>query len=313
MLHIIFLILKILGLVLLVLIGIILVLTAALLFLPARYTVVVSSAGGKDTLRWRIRFCWLAHLVSGRVSGEKGTQVWRLRVGWKNFRSGSHKDRKDGKEEKNGGTKQKKKKKDNPEEKPSQSKNNQEKTAKQPVLEVEPGGKEKNNSESYKDGKKQTETSDDRAQGFKGTFSGFAEKIKYTFSKIYANIKMISRKKEKIRDFLANEVHRSALVRILSEAKRLLRFLRPKKFAGEIEFGFEDPACTGYVLAAVSMIYPFIGEYTDIRPDFEHKIFKGRILAQGKLRLVHLIIPLWNLYFDKDVKKTYEHVKNFKL
>ena len=60
-------------------------------------------------------------------------------------------------------------------------------------------------------------------------------------------------------------------------------------------------------------LYPLIGEYTDIRPDFEHKILKGRLLAEGKIRLLYFLVPSWNLYFNKDVKKTYEHIKSFKL
>ena len=62
MLHIIFLILKILGFVLLAVFGIVILLLAALILLPAHYKAALSWNGTAESLKWRVKFHWLIHL-----------------------------------------------------------------------------------------------------------------------------------------------------------------------------------------------------------------------------------------------------------
>lgn len=320
MLHIIFFILKILGLVLLVLIAAVLLILAAVLILPARYSARFSCGGTAESLEWKIRFHWLARLVSGEASYENGTSTWRFRAAWKSFKSSSQSgDGKAGEEKKRRKkkTEEKKREESGIEEKKIEEKA-KEKKATQGEAAVERQKEEKTDSKPRKAQDKRTDQDaqageENEEKGFFEKLFAFTEKIKYTFRKICANIKSLGDKKDKVKVFLSDEIHKKAFFRALAEIKRLLRFLRPKRFEGSVEFGFEDPAHTGYVLAAVSMIYPLIGEYTDIRPDFEHKVFKGDVLAEGKIRLLYILIPAWNLYFDKNVKKTYKHIKNFKL
>ena len=112
---------------------------------------------------------------------------------------------------------------------------------------------------------------------------------------------------------VTNEIHKNAFLKAVKELKRLLHRLCPEKLEGDIEFGFEDPAYTGYLLAGISLIYPMVGEFLNIRADFENKVLKGSVLAAGKLRLLYILIPAWNLFFDRNVKITYRHIKKFKL
>ena len=311
MLHIIFLILKILGIVLLVVAAAVIVLLAAVILLPVRYRAAVSCGGKVKSLKCRIRFHWLARLISGEAAYENETLVWKFRIAWKRFDNSEDEmesrvtEEKTEKREKKAEKEARKKKTDKirPDEKPDPS--GTKKKAGQKIPE--------DNSKSQKEKSEEKEKEEKAEEGIAEKAAAFCEKIKYTFHKIYVNIKSLAEKKENVQNFLTDEIHRNAFFTVLTEVKRLLRSLRPKKIEGSVEFGFDDPAHTGYVLAAVSMIYPLIGEYTDIRPDFEHKILKGRLLAEGKIRLLYFLVPAWNLYFNKDVKKTYEHIKSFKL
>ena len=70
---------------------------------------------------------------------------------------------------------------------------------------------------------------------------------------------------------------------------------------------------TGYVLALISMIYPFIGENAEIRPDFEHKILRGRVYVKGRIRALHAVSFALRLLLDKNVRTTYRHIRKFKL
>ena len=307
MLHIIFLILKILGLVLLAAVGIIILLLAAFILLPARYTAAASWDGTMDSLRWRVKFHWLIHLISGEAVYENGRLIWRFRTAWKHFDSTS------GYKKTSSAA-------------PERIRTSAEKTAgstedlkdtARPVKQKPEAGKEQEpEAEKEQKAKTQKTVSDKKKEkkiSFSEKISAYWDKIKYTFKKLYDNIKALAKKKETLRRFLTNEIHKNAFLKAVKELKRLLRRLCPEKLEGDIEFGFEDPAYTGYLLAGISLIYPMAGEFLNIRADFENKVLKGSVLAAGKLRLLYILIPAWNLFFDRNVKITYRHIKKFKL
>lgn len=139
------------------------------------------------------------------------------------------------------------------------------------------------------------------------------EKFKYTFEKICDTIKSLADKKEKLTDLITDEVHRNALAAVLKEIKRILRRLKPKRMEADIEYGFTDPYLTGQVLAALSMVYPFVGEHVNIQPDFENKVLTGQVFISGKIRVLPMAALLWHLVWNKNVRITFKHIRNFKL
>lgn len=318
MLHIIFLILIILGFVLLAVFGIIIFLLAALILLPAHYKTAVAWNGTAESLKWRIKFDWLVHLISGEAVYENGRMIWKFRAAWKKFDS-TGEFRKDtyARHEKDSRTVKKvtsnakrttKTEKPEPTEpvrisegKPQPQSSIQHNTPPETL----PGKSIPKKIEPEKKKRKKVSLFE--------KISAYWDKIKYTFEKIYANIKSLTKKKEKLQRFLTNEIHKKAFSRTVKELKRLFRYLRPKKMEGNIEFGFQDPAHTGYLLAGISLIYPLIGEYVNVRADFEHEVLNGSVLAEGKFRLLYILIPSWNLFFDRNIKVTYRHLRKFKL
>ena len=74
------------------------------------------------------------------------------------------------------------------------------------------------------------------------------------------------------------------------ETGKLLKRWKPKVIKGTVRFGFEDPCHTGQALAAFSIIYPFIGEFLSIEPNFERRILKGDIKVRGGFRMVPLVL-----------------------
>ena len=137
--------------------------------------------------------------------------------------------------------------------------------------------------------------------------------MKDTFRRFCDKMKALMRKKERLSAFITNETHKSAFHKVLAESRRFLGYLHPKRLEGEIEFGFEDPALTGYTLAWISLIYPMFGEYVEIKTDFHHRILKGHLLAEGKIRILYVLIPAWNLIWDKNVRTTFRHIRKLKL
>lgn len=141
----------------------------------------------------------------------------------------------------------------------------------------------------------------------------FYEKIKCTIQNICDKIKALSEKKDKIMDFISDEIHKRAFLKVKKEAFRLLRKLKPKKLEANIHYGFENPYYTGKLLAGASILYPLIGENVIIQPDFEQKVFLGNFEIAGKIRMSYFVKLLWNLVWCKEVRMTYRHVRRFEL
>ena len=221
MLHIIFLILKILGLVLLAAVGIIILLLAAFILLPARYTAAASCDGTMDSLRWRVKFHWLIHLISGEAVYENGRLIWRFRTAWKHFdsTSGYKKTSSAASErirtsaEKTAGSTEDLKDTARPvKQKPEAGKEQ----------EPEAGEKQKPEAEKEQKAKTQKTVSDkkkEKKNSFSEKISAYWDKIKYTFKKLYDNIKALAKKKEKLRRFLTNEIHKNAFLKAVKELK----------------------------------------------------------------------------------------------
>ena len=310
MLHILLLILKILGIIVLAAIALILVLAAVLILSPFRYHIRASADGSFDSICGKAEFSWLFRLICCETSYKDGEFVWQGRAAWKRFSSGTDPggagpapEKRKSRTETGHTEKKEEKEKARETERSGPQKTVQAPSGKQrvPAEKREPAesagrGKEKSFFERMKE----------------RILAGI-EKMKYTFRQFCGKIKALTRKKERLRRFIDNEVHRKAFSRVIREVRRLLSFLRPKHLEAEVVFGLEDPAETGYLLAVISMIYPLIGEYTVIRPDFEHKVLKGNIEADGKIRILYGLIPAWNLVRDKNVRTTYRHIKKFRL
>ena len=164
-----------------------------------------------------------------------------------------------------------------------------------------------------KSGSTDSETKKSFAGKIGDKFSKIQEKIKYTIRKICAKIKALVNTKEKMEAFLKNETHQSAFRRVIKEIRRLLRFLRPKKADIKVEFGFNDPAHTGYLLAGISLIYPMIGEFTELQPDFEHRVLRGQGSVSGKIRFLYALVFALCIIADKNVRTTFRHIRKFKL
>ena len=328
MLHIILLILKILGLLILGILGLIVLLTAVVLLAPAGYCLEASGKDTTESLRGRLKFHWLFRLISGEMEYKDGGLAWRMRAGWKKFGSGMEEDEdvisdKMDRDE-TGPVPEHSEKAEEPQKSETEKSGLQE-SQPQPAQTKDPP--EKARKELEQDQAEQTEkTQSDPLEGGREKarkrkqkqslyerLKKFWEKIKYTFQKICDNIRALGKKKERLTAFIQNEVHKSAFFKIMRELRRFLKTLRPRKAEVYAEFGFTDPAVTGYVLALISMIYPFVGEFTEIRPDFERRVLQGRICVKGRIRAVHIAAFALRLLADKNVRTTYRHVRKFKL
>ena len=301
MLHILLLILKIIGIIFAVVLGIILLLVGIILFVPIRYEIAAKCDGTIESLRAKVKATWLLHLLRVEVLVKGKKLKWQVKAAWIKktnalvFGERKEEPKDEAKEEQ---------KTEIPEEKSESTSETIAETVKEDRLE-----------ETSKEFEKKSESIPETGETIseEGEKKSISDKIKENIEKIKTKINDLLCKKEKITDFLTDKSHVNAFNKIKKELLILLRKLKPKKINIKLRFGFDDPATTGKVLGGLAMLYPFLGDTTEIIPDFEHQILKGNIFIKGKIRISQFASLAIKLLLCKDVRKSYKDIKNFKL
>lgn len=320
MLHIILLILKIIGIIIAAILGILVLLVCIVLFVPFRYRIEAASGGTSDSLQADMTCTWLMHLIRFTASYRGNKLDWNLRIFFKKMAGEEQADADDIKKfegevetdeteyeeileetEETGGRGAKEhpglQKEDEKEPGlPERVETKREETAEDAREEKTGSGKKHGKSENLYEKCRQT-----------------FRKIKCTIQRLCDKIKALSEKKEKLSEFILDDIHKTAFAKVKKEAFRLLRRLKPKTVRAKIHYGFEDPYRTGQVLAGLCILYPFMGRDTEIVPDFEQKILEGTLLVKGKVRVLHFVMLLWRLFWCREVRATYKHIRSFEL
>lgn len=289
MIHILLLILKIIGWILLVILGILLLLAAIFLLVPITYEGELHGNGEWNRISGSLKVSWLYSLVKGEIFYGEGVMNWKIRLAWKKFSC------------------------EQTEEagpvvlKADAPKDTQKKSEKQQPKETNIP-----KTESSPEGTGQTQFQKQEQPGLEEGISEKIERIQCTFRKICDMLRSLAKKKERVTEFLTDEIHQSAFMKGLAELRRLFRFLKPSHCEADLEFGFSDPSVTGYVLAGVSMVYPFVGEHVEIAPNFEEQLLVGSARITGEIRACYFVIVVWNLFWNKNVRTTISHIRKFR-
>lgn len=319
MLHILFLILKIIGIILAVILGLILLVICIVLFVPICYKADLYGSGNARELTVHAKVSWLFGLIKAVFALENGKTDLSVRIAWKKFGDSDPVEDKaeDRIEEKPKPEKKavmQEKQVIQGEEKQDDTTNRitdkavEDQTEKAEKSEQSAKIHPENTEKKQRKKKDRKEDSDSASK-----IEQITEKIKCTYHKFCDKINEITEKKDKISDFLTDETHKNAFLKLKNEAFHLLKKLKPKKIQGEITFGFEDPSLTGRLLAWISMIYPWIGEHTDITPDFEHRTLSGDLSIRGRLYVITPVVTAIRLILSKAVRRTFKDIRNFKL
>jgi len=317
MLHILLLILKIVGIILAVILGIIILLLGIVLFVPIRYDISAKCDGTIETLKAKAKVTWLLHLLRADVFIKGKKLKWQIKVAWikksQAMELGGRKD--DDSDEET-------KEKSNEESQEVEEKSIKDEVVKETAEDVEE--KHESSQEAVKEDRLEEDSKEDCQECESGseTVEATSEeskkesdgnKIKEKYEALKVKIEDLIKKKDKIVDLLTDEAHLRAFKKLKKELFVLLRRLKPKKVQIKLKFGFDDPSVTGKVLGGISMMYPFLGDTTEIIPDFEKQILKGNVYIKGRIRLCHFAALAVKLLLCKDIRTSYKDIKNFKL
>lgn len=316
--HILFTILQILGNVLLALLVVILVLLILLLFVPVRYEAKGSYQEKNIVICGRVRylFPFLQLLFSYDQTKKLQLRIFGILV--KDFfseqqgkKTGKRRKKKSGKKS---GERISDKKSQNAKEMPE--KDTPDKTAADAILpEEEKGRGEITDGAQVAD---QTVLSDQT--GEKRTFvrkiDTFWERIRTFWDSLCRRVRAFYKKwkellgnakesKEQILSYIAFWQREDVQKAIGIAKKTLLKVLGsilPRKKMVHLHVGLGDPASTGQLCGFYGMIYPFVGNYVIIEPDFTQVIYEGDFYLKGKITLFVLLKAACIFLFHKDLK-----------
>lgn len=183
--------------------------------------------------------------------------------------------------------------------------------AKSSSQEWEEGQKGNNRSQNGKNKKKRSRRKRTKKEPFFQRIRRFWDNVKQRISNLMAEGETIKEKVLNAKKMITDEANKIVFVKIWRELKFLLRHFSPRKARGELAFGMADPAQTGQVLGALSVL-PFWERYRiNICPDFEAEALfvEGKLWMKGHIRLWHLFVSVIRLLKDKNVRRLLRKIR----
>ncbi len=349
-------VLKIIGIILLVVIGLVLLLALAVLFVPVRYRLEASAKKPKDALkpcpygkpygepyddgssladpededkmdfRSSLRASWLLHILSLRISYDKGLQktVKLFGIPLRKRKKKKTENNKKKKAPKKKGLKKKEERKKQgapePGDKTQPLADTEPEGKTEPLAEREPEKKTEPEKEkgSEKEARSEKEAEPEPLDEDKQTLF---ERLEEFFTKLFDLIENLEERLEALFDklesicedisfyvdFLEDEENQEKLERIIEDILRLICHIKPKKLEMSITAGAEDPADTGRILAALSILYPFFPGKLMVTPCFDRSIIDVELKGRGRATVFMLLLIAYRIYYHdglKDLRRT---------
>lgn len=326
-------VLKIIGITLLVLLILFILLLCLILFVPIRYKVY---AGKDEAVCIKAKITYLFHVITvpgGYMEEKMSAKIKVFGLTVKDFFPSEEKLKKQ--EEKQRKKEEKKKKKEAKLKKKlvKKAKNKKEpvniaqnkskpvkeevKSVKETVKPVERKPVEKQPKEPTQSGneqgtEKEAEPKEEK-ESFLQKLTTFVKKlidkiknIKYTICNLVDKIVNIKETVLWYYNLFQEEATKRALKSAKTQGGRFLKHIKPRKFKGYVEFGFDDPATTGDIFGKLCMFYPIYADNVVIIPDFERNVLKGELELKGRIYIITLLHIAWKVIFDQDIRKLYE-------
>lgn len=144
----------------------------------------------------------------------------------------------------------------------------------------------------------------DLFQKIRNKIDAFLGKLK-RISNVLKKLKKTVRKLEWWKLFWENPRVQEAFSLTKKETLRLLKHILPTKTRGEIEFGCEDPSVTGMILAILGITMPIHKNCVGITPVYSgENILRGKVVLKGRIYGIVILVSAIKVYFNKNVKYT---------
>ena len=278
-------ILKIIGIVLACIVGLVLLLVLLVLLVPIRYR--FSGDGMNADIQAEGKASWLFGLLSASIRFAEKKLLYRVSVAGISLKKGDLLNPE----------------KSVPEEtdlepqilKPQKDKEEEKKAA---ALEVQnkPEPEVKTEIEKEKEKKKKKEDLSDRIEHF---FERLSEKYEGLIKKL-----------EQTEAVLTSKVTGRAVKKVKEQLFHILNHIKPKKIAGNINFGLEDPANTAIIYGTIDILAIAMSEgKLIITPEFYQKGISLDMVMQGRILIGYLLVCALRVFFNKDVRRVVRVVR----
>ena len=115
-----------------------------------------------------------------------------------------------------------------------------------------------------------------------------------------------------VSDFLDRPSTARGIEKVKEYVCTTCKHILPRKKKAIISFGFDNPSDTGQVLAVAGVLYPVVGEFVQIYPNFEDKELKVDGYLKGRIRGVNVVIIVIKVIRDKAIKRLIYNLNKLK-
>lgn len=145
-------------------------------------------------------------------------------------------------------------------------------------------------------------------QPFRKRLKSFLQRCYNTVKSLRRKLKRIFRRAESFKELLEDDELICTVKRLFGYGKKGMRHFIPKKLTGDIAFGFDDPAATGQMLAAVSVVLPLFRGNLSVEPDFTQARFEADLTVSGRIYAFYFLKLCWDIFRDKELWRQKERI-----
>ena len=278
-------ILKIIGIVLACIVGLVLLLVLLVLLVPIRYR--FSGDGMNADIQADGKASWLFGLLSASIRFAEKKLLYRVSVAGISLKKGDLLNPE----------------KSVPEEtdmepqilKPQKDKKEEKEAA---ALEVQNKPEPEAKTEIEKEKEKEKEKED------------LSDRIEHFFERLSEKYEGLIKKLEQTEAVLTSKVTGRAVKKVKEQLFHILNHIKPKKIAGNINFGLEDPANTAIIYGTIDNLAIAMSEgKLIITPEFYQKGISLDMVMQGRILIGYLLVCALRVFFNKDVRRVVRVVR----
>ena len=139
------------------------------------------------------------------------------------------------------------------------------------------------------------------------------EKLKEKLQQVRDKVHAICTQITWWRDFIFHERTQAAIRMVFREMHGLIRHVLPTRMYGDLAYGFEDPSLTGRLTGALAMSIPFHKNQIVFSPSFECRSFvKGDVTVKGRISGIAFVAAGIRLILSKNIRFVIGKVRNRK-
>ena len=128
------------------------------------------------------------------------------------------------------------------------------------------------------------------------------ETLKAKWKAFKDRLKSLNIKKDAVIKFLNADGTLSGAGYLLTQGKRLLRMIFPKKIKGWLRFGTGDVYTEGQYLSYLCLLYPLYEGKVEIEPEWDKEVLEGDVFFSGRIIMFIILLVTLKVLFSKKVK-----------